>query len=87
MFQLYGVAIFSASSLAANPVFRAHTKHAEVDYHFIREKIGSKQLQVAHISSMDQLADLFTKPLATARFNYLKDKLIQASVASNPTSA
>ena len=58
----------SSLSLATNPVFHARTKHVEVDYHFIREKIGHKQLQIAHISSIDQLADLFTKPLSTARF-------------------
>lgn len=37
----------SAISLATNPVFHARTKHVEVDFHFVREKIGQKQLQAS----------------------------------------
>jgi hypothetical protein len=33
-----------AISLASNPVYHARTKHIEVDYHFIREKVVSKDI-------------------------------------------
>lgn len=72
----------SALALAANPVFHARSKHIEVDYHFVREKVMARQLIVRHIPTSEQLADLFTKPLSVARFNYLKDKLM---VQSDPT--
>ena len=52
-----------ATYLSANPVFHARTKHIEVDYHFVRECVSQKQLQIKFISSKDQLADIFTKPL------------------------
>ena len=52
-----------ATYLSANPVFHARTKHIEVDYHFVRERVSQKQLQIKFISSKDQLADIFTKPL------------------------
>jgi hypothetical protein len=53
-----------ATYLSANPVFHARTKHIEVDYHFVRERVTQKQLDSRFISTKDQLADGFTKPLS-----------------------
>lgn len=64
-----------ALSLAANPVIHARTKHIEVDYHFIREKVVQKDIILRHLSTYVQLADIFTKGLTSSRFNYLRDKL------------
>ena len=65
----------SAIALATNPVFHARTKHVEVDFHFVREKIANKQLQVSHVPTEFQTADIFTKPLTISRFGFLRDKL------------
>lgn len=73
----------SAISLATNPVFHARTKHIEVDFHFVREKIGLKQLQVRHVPSALQVADIFTKPLTVARFLVLRDKLKLSSLPAS----
>jgi histone deacetylase 1/2 len=54
-----------ATYLSANPVFHARTKHIEVDYHFVRERVAQKLLDIWFISSGDQVADGFTKSLAT----------------------
>jgi histone deacetylase 1/2 len=64
-----------ATYLTANPVFHARTKHVEINYHFVREKVQQKTLDVRFISSKDQLADGLTKPIVSARFAFLKDKL------------
>ncbi|XP_019173884.1 PREDICTED: uncharacterized protein LOC109169456 [Ipomoea nil] len=64
-----------ATYLCANPVFHARTKHVEVDYHFVRDKVSSGEFQVHFVSTKDQLADIFTKPLPAARFGTLRSKL------------
>ena len=43
----------SALALASNPIFHARTKHIEVDYHYIREKVLVKELKVTFISTLD----------------------------------
>lgn len=69
-----------ATYLSVNPVFYARTKHIEVDYHFFRERVARKQLVIKFISSGDQVADGFTKPLSVQllrnfRHNLNLDKL------------
>lgn len=65
----------SAIALASNLVFHARTKHIEVDYHFVREKVLAQQVSLHRVSSEAQVADIFTKPLVVARFQGLTSKL------------
>ncbi|XP_019186526.1 PREDICTED: uncharacterized protein LOC109181228 [Ipomoea nil] len=66
---------FGATYLCANHVFHARTKHVEIDFHFVRDKVASGEFLVNFVSTKDQLADLFTKPLPATRFGILRDKL------------
>ena len=64
-----------ATYLSVNPIFHARTKHVEVDYHFVRDRVAKKKIVVRFISSQDQLADVLTKPLPHASFTYFRSKL------------
>ncbi|RVW28261.1 Retrovirus-related Pol polyprotein from transposon RE1 [Vitis vinifera] len=65
----------TALHIASNPVFHERTKHIEVDYHFIREKIASGCVATSFVNSNDQLADIFTKSLKGPRIKYICSKL------------
>ncbi|PKU79436.1 putative mitochondrial protein [Dendrobium catenatum] len=65
----------SAMSIACNPIFNARTKNIEIDHHFIRDCIQVNHIAVHHVSTVDQLADIFTKPLSSTRMLELRNKL------------
>ena len=53
----------SAIMLAKNPVFHAKTKHIDVKYHFIRDMLEDKLLELVKVHSDDNCADLMAKGL------------------------
>ena len=53
----------SSIYLARNPVFHVWTKHIEVHYHFIQERVLAGDVDLQHISTNLQTADIFTKAL------------------------
>jgi histone deacetylase 1/2 len=69
-----------ATYLTANPMFHARTKHIEVDFHFVREKVAQGALDVRFVSSADQVADAFTMPSTKLMLERLYSNLNLVSV-------
>ena len=61
----------SAIALANNPVYHKRSKHIDIKYHWLREKIAEGVVNLVYVRSEDQLADIFTKGLAYPRFMVL----------------
>ncbi|KAE8721174.1 hypothetical protein F3Y22_tig00016637pilonHSYRG00095 [Hibiscus syriacus] len=53
----------SAIELAKNPVNHERSKHIDVRFHFIRDHVKEGSVELVHVASQDQVADIFTKPL------------------------
>ena len=66
--------------ISLGPIRHSHSKHVEIDIHFMRDYVANGVLDVLFVSTKDQLADILTKPLSSLRFFMLKNKL---SVLSN----
>jgi hypothetical protein len=65
----------SSILLANNLVYHARTKHIEVQYHFIREKVIAKEIDLIHVSTEDQVVDIFTKALSTDKLKKFRKML------------
>jgi hypothetical protein len=57
-----------ATYLSASPVFHARMKHVKIDYHFMRECVAKKQLEIQFTSTNDQVTDGLTKSLSSQKF-------------------
>ncbi|GMI66473.1 hypothetical protein HRI_000316600 [Hibiscus trionum] len=68
--------------MAANPIMHAKIKHVDFDLHFVRERVLSCMLQVAYVPAKNQVADLFSKPLAVQQFLLFRHKLNVVSFSS-----
>ncbi len=61
--------------LLNNPIYHARTKHIEVHYHFIKEKVLAKEIDLIHVSTEDQVADIFTKALGIDKLKKFRKML------------
>nr|GEX02119.1 copia protein [Tanacetum cinerariifolium] len=65
----------AAIVILCNPVQHSRTKHIDVRYHFIKEKVEKGIVELFFVGTEYQLADLFTKALSEDRFKYLVRRL------------
>ncbi|KAI7956600.1 hypothetical protein MJO28_003695 [Puccinia striiformis f. sp. tritici] len=77
----------SAIYLASNPVYHSRSKHIEIEFHWIREKVEEGFIRLEYCKTTEMIADLFTKNLGKQSFKKLKKMigLTESSDQTNPT--
>jgi hypothetical protein len=65
----------AAICLSKNPILHSRAKHVEIKHHFIRDYVQKGVIEIQFIDTEHQWADIFTKPLAIDRFNFIKKNL------------
>ena len=63
----------STIAMTKNPIFHSRTRHIETRHHFIRELVAKGSIEIAYCNTDEQQADMFTKPLPLAKFEYFRD--------------
>nr|GEY06552.1 retrovirus-related Pol polyprotein from transposon TNT 1-94 [Tanacetum cinerariifolium] len=53
----------------------ARSKHIDINYHFIKEQVENRVIELYFVNTEYQLADLFTKALSRDRIEFLINKL------------
>ena len=55
--------------ISSNPVTEHQSKHIDIRYHYIREVINDKKVEIFFIDGDDNPADMFTKNLGHVKFH------------------
>ena len=65
----------SSINLVKNPVITQYSKHIDIKFHFIREKFNNRFIELSHVPSAENVADLMTKPAVKVKLDEFKSFL------------
>ena len=61
--------------IASNPVQESHTKHIDIRYHYIREVVSAKKVELMFVPGEMNPADMFTRNLGKIKFIKFRNHL------------
>ena len=64
-----------AISLSVNPKDHTRTKHIDIKYHYVREKVAEKQLDIRYCATGEMVADTLTKGLPKPAFEKFRAEM------------
>ena len=62
----------SAINLSEDLMLHQRVKHVDIKYHFLWERVASKEITIRYINTKDNVADIFTKALHAPQFSKLR---------------
>jgi hypothetical protein len=65
----------SCIRLSEHPVFHERSKHIEIKYYFIQDKVQEGVVKLKYIPTNEQTTDILTKPLSRIKFAYFREKM------------
>jgi len=69
--------------IVANPMFYKRTKHTKIDCHIVKEKLNKALIHLHSISTIEQVADIYTKALRPQSFKNICSKLGFINICSS----
>ncbi|KAF2345187.1 Ribonuclease H-like domain [Trinorchestia longiramus] len=66
---------FGCMAYAHNPKYHGRSKHIDIKFHYVRDLVRNKKIDLVYCPSNDMLADIFTKGLSAEKFSRLRSKL------------
>ena len=63
----------SAICMTKNPQFHGRSKHIAIKYHFIRDEMKKRTINIQYCRTDNMLADMLTKALYGDRFEKLRE--------------
>lgn len=76
----------SAIKLAYNPEHHNRTKHIDVRFHFTRSLVEEKKIEICHVPTDKQAADILTKPLMKDKHEKMRKLLGMTDVGESSTT-
>ena len=70
-----------------NPVNHKRVKHMLLKYHYLRDLVHDGQVRLTYVSTFDQIADLFTKPLPRRIYDRLLPFVIRPTLTTSSSSS
>ena len=68
----------SAIRLAKNPMYHKRSKHIEIKWHWLREKVAERNVvELVYVKSVDNTADIFTKALGLELHNSHQSSIVR----------
>lgn len=65
----------STIKLSKNPVLHGRSKHIHVRYHFLRELVNERVIQLDYCATQEQLSDVMTKAVKLETFEKLRKRM------------
>ena len=66
-----------AIDLAKNRKVNMRTKHIDLRFHWVREQVEAKQVQLIHVPGTDNIADMLTKVLGPQALAHLLQNIME----------